>query len=533
MSNSKRSIAPDVHIIESFTNNSAMSWSLGFGELIDNSFGAGATRVDITFFKDHVIAVQDNGSGVEDIVSLFQFGSSLNQHVDGNIGRFGIGAKAACAWMASNYTVQTQRDGQYATEHVNWQHVVRSGTWPVLDGTFVPVETVQLKDTLLLDADGTQWSTAIILNGRHSGRRGAQIENLKTYLGRIYRPALDAGLQINLFDCRSSKHRDFEVKAVRPPKLSDRVDFKGEVELSEGGTLTFCGHAGAMLGEIKNVRAHSGLHIAYGHRLIREATRLCSATLPQQIYIYVELGSEWKQHLTAHKDGLALFQHEFESALYEHVEELIANTQEIVESLRVEEINTQIMRALGGAGFKLGGDFATDPDDDGLPDKEPGGDGPPKPPPVEPGPRVHGTRGKRKDQPGNKQDDPGAGDGDDDTEVHGIVIKWVSMGEDETVYTVDRPDDCLVVSLNTDHSHVKQAQAHPFRISEAWPVISSAVSEVLLECDPCTQRKLFKPLDDHFDQLGDFSLLPHEVHRLVYRELMSKQPVVKQPEIDL
>ena len=78
----------------------------------------GATTVDVEAYEVEVgkmgITVQDNGIGMTqtNLHCMLSFGFSSKEHVQGNVGRFGIGFKSGSMRLADDALILTRQVGQ-------------------------------------------------------------------------------------------------------------------------------------------------------------------------------------------------------------------------------------------------------------------------------------------------------------------------------------------------------------------------------------------------------------------------------------
>jgi sensor histidine kinase regulating citrate/malate metabolism len=82
-------ITPDTSLIQSWANQ-LIHWSTILGELIDNAFDAGATRIRLTLGKDR-LRIEDNGVGCPDRARMLTAGKHT-RHESTRLGRCGRGA---------------------------------------------------------------------------------------------------------------------------------------------------------------------------------------------------------------------------------------------------------------------------------------------------------------------------------------------------------------------------------------------------------------------------------------------------------
>jgi len=88
-------LPPNAHLLLSFINR-GLPWAKVLAEFVDNAFddAAGNSREVVIELHKGEVSITDYGRGIEDINRLGTLGASASYHHEGNIGQYGIGAKA-------------------------------------------------------------------------------------------------------------------------------------------------------------------------------------------------------------------------------------------------------------------------------------------------------------------------------------------------------------------------------------------------------------------------------------------------------
>ena len=108
-------LPPEPRAMDALGRNHTFEGALA--ELVDNSIDAGTKAVTVRFLEAggslSSIEVVDGGRGMgeEDVDSAMTLGGS-REYVDGEIGRFGFGLKAASLHQAESLTVLSRRAGE-------------------------------------------------------------------------------------------------------------------------------------------------------------------------------------------------------------------------------------------------------------------------------------------------------------------------------------------------------------------------------------------------------------------------------------
>ena len=107
-------------------------------DVIDNSLGAGATRVDIDFAHTPraFVSIIDNGVGMsrDELLQAMRYGSRDPREVPlgDDLGRFGLGLKTASLSQCRRLTVATLRSGQLSVAIWDIDECERRGCWWLL-----------------------------------------------------------------------------------------------------------------------------------------------------------------------------------------------------------------------------------------------------------------------------------------------------------------------------------------------------------------------------------------------------------------
>lgn len=111
------------------------SFKTAIADLIDNSIGAGAKRIDLTMLPNNnpYLIILDNGHGMtnSELELALKFGSKnpLDERNEEDLGRFGLGMKSASLSQCRKLTVASKKNGElscyswdidYINEKKNW-----------------------------------------------------------------------------------------------------------------------------------------------------------------------------------------------------------------------------------------------------------------------------------------------------------------------------------------------------------------------------------------------------------------------------
>jgi hypothetical protein len=325
---------PDPHILESMVNLK-MPWKHALGELIDNAFDAGATKVDIEFLRD-VVRISDDGHGCDSLVAMIKLGEH-RPHRGTRLGRFGIGGKDAMLWIGgleSSLKIQSIHGGRKRILAVNWQeHIQRN--W----GYRKPYE---------FDAAATDRGTTIEIYGKcKKPPHGQDWKALLAELGYIFAAAINDPLA---YQIRLKRGADWEVlTGWKLPEFMDEPILE-HIKVNDQEATIKCG---IIADGVPNPK--SGFTYWHGWRVIEEASSNgCGQFSPARICGVVRLDKKWK--LSRHKDAIMRDADE----LYEEVERVCLSLLEradqigmTIESSKFDaEVNARFQAVMHGTKVK-------------------------------------------------------------------------------------------------------------------------------------------------------------------------------------
>ena len=189
-----------------------LSWKAALCELIDNSFDADATEVDIELSETQ-FRIADNGNGIEELPKLFTQGER-QPHATTKLGRYGVGAFDALIWMsyAGSVSVDSMHGGVRRAMQVNWRSV-ENNKWAT-------------PDPYVIDSGSKQQGTTIVVPrpDKHVPH-GQRLKTLIDDLGYLYSPALKPGDRQRQIKIRShTRAEGVTIPRWELPKLAEFVD---------------------------------------------------------------------------------------------------------------------------------------------------------------------------------------------------------------------------------------------------------------------------------------------------------------------
>lgn len=235
-------LTPTTHIIESYRNN-LPNYRILCGEAVDNSFDAGATKVDIIIDRQK-IQFFDNGIGVTNdrVKSLITLGSHAGMDST-KLGRYGIGIKEQAAAAGDGFSIFSRSRDGLMNININWRVLSESQTWEV---------TPPIWD--MHDSAGETYTKIVISELRNIPKQ-SQLTRITAELERMFQPALMSGKTITL----NGKLID----PIKDPKLSHVVVETIEVDAGKFATVRAGVLANAASAQLNQV------HVSYEHRVIK------------------------------------------------------------------------------------------------------------------------------------------------------------------------------------------------------------------------------------------------------------------------
>jgi hypothetical protein len=404
-------ITPDPHFWESKEAEN-VGWHDALAELIDNSFDAGAMRVEIEL-RGKRLSIKDDGIGVKDVAKLVTLGAH-HRHKTTSVGIYGVGLKDAWMYFASKIGVITNHAGMltsYEFDRTELKEI--DGAWVAPDPTSIP------------DPSG-QSGTTIYFDPLRPARARPQRDTLDR-LGWTFMPALESGRQI-IFAAPNRK----PIKACQLPATTERVEASFSVS---GKSVRLI--VGIMADGVRNPAPDPGLWHCYGHRVIRASTMGFGQYSASKMCGIVELGEGWR--LTPHKNDLSDYSEELDAGIYSAIEPMLVKASRIIEDIASSKLRSEIEVSLNAA-------IA----DAKVREKRNQGDG-------GTGTVIPTSSGRKREKaaqvdakkPGSVKDDGGP------KRRRGVKIDWCQLGPDR----IGQFDDSAnTVLLNTDNSFIAHAK---------------------------------------------------------------------------
>lgn len=194
--NKSISIVPYMDIIKLQKTLSKMSHTEedAFSELIDNSYDAGANKINI-FFEEKYYVIADNGSGMneEEVMNSCTFSSKTSDQ--SVIGYFGCGGTASANVLSNYKKILTKKENTFIVA----EHNLSANSMEEMKIKFFE-PTDEDKQLFEKFCSGSETGTCIILYDVKSKftRKGDLKNALIKHCARVFRKLIDSGTQITI-----------------------------------------------------------------------------------------------------------------------------------------------------------------------------------------------------------------------------------------------------------------------------------------------------------------------------------------------
>ena len=146
------------------------SFESAIADVIDNSISAGCSFVSIFFptdsFQKQAVGILDDGCGLsrEELFEAMCYGSSSSEatRAESDLGRFGLGLKAASLSQCRVLTVVSVQDGEVCAYSWDYNYILKHKKWYVNELTSEEIEKLPYIDKLKETGDSKGSATLVI-----------------------------------------------------------------------------------------------------------------------------------------------------------------------------------------------------------------------------------------------------------------------------------------------------------------------------------------------------------------------------------
>lgn len=314
-------ITPETAILQALRNQS-LSYKAILGELIDNSFDAGATRIRIEVVGKDLV-VEDDGDGCADLASMVTLGKHIKQ-AGTRLGRYGVGLKDAALWLGGPTRIRSVHGGIVRNVFIDWDHL---HDWEIPDPTEI-------------EASPGERGTRITFHGiTHRFPDGERYSELVGDISYLFTPALKSGKQIVF---KGKNKQPITATRFELPRLEHIVDTDIVVDGKRAHV-----HVGVVPDGDANPRP--GIAYTHGFRVIMGggSTALgCGGKSPARISGWVSLDSGWR--LNKNKDGVNIDSDRLGDAVYAVIRNIVDIAARQTMSIRSAALAQKLTSMLRG-----------------------------------------------------------------------------------------------------------------------------------------------------------------------------------------
>lgn len=286
-------------------DNSHFHWKDVVGELIDNSFDAGAKRVSVQFGPPKTFCVSDDGRGCGNMERMLTIGDHYNTKA--TLGRYGVGLKDAACWLWGEMRINTETDKTAHKAVIEWGKLAAQASWNIPDPEAVAITG----------------NTGTTLTFRNIHRSFPDYKKMIDDISYFFAPALWGGCQIVMGTGRKKPI------AIAPWTLPEMTNVIEDTFQIEGKQVKI--RVGIVKEGVENKRM--GFTYCHGHRVLMNTAAGAKGHSVSRIAGTVELGKGWT--LSRNKDSV-LDKHfpDLEAAIYYRCGNIIHTAEE--QSQRIE-----------------------------------------------------------------------------------------------------------------------------------------------------------------------------------------------------
>lgn len=315
-------ITPHVELLRALRQQ-RLKWSILISELVDNSFDAGASRVEIQVGPRKQVVVTDDGTGCGDIAAMLTLGGRQS-HATTKLGRYGIGLKDAALYLWGVTNIETVHRGELRRISVEWSKVEgRDGKWIVPDAT---VEDAGARIGTKIEFSKIDKNLPVTRPGEKS---------IVDELGWIFAPALLSGKQIVI-----KSNRRVTCAPYQLPPLTDIVEATFAID-GRGVRI----RAGIVADGQPNSRP--GFTLQHGHRSIKSTALGSNGMSTSRVAGIVELDSQWA--LSKNKDDITELSDELGEAIFARCESMLRKADTQARSLESSALSAAVSERLTAA----------------------------------------------------------------------------------------------------------------------------------------------------------------------------------------
>lgn len=168
-------------------------------DIIDNSISANCQNVHIFFPADPIhcyVSILDDGDGMskDELLEAMRYGSTSSESVrsENDLGRFGLGLKAASLSQCRKLTVVSKKDNVLSAYRWDYDYIKENKNWDILELNSKEIKSLPTIESLLANAHGTLviWEDFDVIDKSNNGQVYSTLCDYKSkiaqYVGLIF-----------------------------------------------------------------------------------------------------------------------------------------------------------------------------------------------------------------------------------------------------------------------------------------------------------------------------------------------------------
>lgn len=292
MSKNRENI-PNADMLMGSMRSMGYSFESAIADIIDNSISAKCSYIKILFptnpMEKYAVGILDNGIGMDEetLFEAMRYGSSAEAERDStDLGRFGLGLKAASLSQCRVLTVISKKNGQLNGFVWDYDYIISTKQWSLLQLDNIEINNVPFFDSLDELYNGTLvvWQDFDVLAKSSDGQIYESLDALKStvgnYLSLIFHRYISNSNKLKIYvnheqlkpqDPFLESHNKTTTKKERTIALRDSQGIERLIKIKPF-ILPFATDLSdkdkKLLGGIENLRSKQGFYIYRNDRLI-------------------------------------------------------------------------------------------------------------------------------------------------------------------------------------------------------------------------------------------------------------------------
>lgn len=308
-------IPVESHYLYSIRQQAAFSWRSMVCELIDNSFGADARHVKLSWPGGKAFSIEDDGHGTSDLMKMLTLGAKRDR-TSRDIGYYGVGAKLALIWLwGKSHISSVCGDSRYSVE-IDWNDIAEGVA------AYPTEESIQ-------ESYRGDLNTGTLIKC-FAERNYPKFEDLFASISNTYTPGIEEGRKILC----SVNGRPQVLKGRPWPKTTDEID---DVVVAAGREVRI--RMGIVAPGEKNTYGN-GFAFERSFRVIKENLLGSGSFGASRIAARITLGDDWL--LSTNKDDFTEYQEELSDAILDRCSAMLQTADEQSVSYEDQQFNKSL-----------------------------------------------------------------------------------------------------------------------------------------------------------------------------------------------